>query len=91
MEKTHYNITVKGKVQGVWFRKYTKEEAAKLKLNGFVKNKTNGDVYTEVEGLKTDIIDFIKWLYLGSPKSKVEIVFYELGEIENFNEFIVKS
>ena len=39
MELLHYKILVKGKVQGVWFRKYTKEKAEVLGLKGYVKNE----------------------------------------------------
>ena len=32
------NIQVKGKVQGVWFRAFTKEKAEELGLTGWVQN-----------------------------------------------------
>lgn len=87
MEKVHYKINVKGIVQGVWFRKYTKDEAERLGLKGFVKNEINGNVYTEVEGPKMDVNDFIKWIHKGSPRSKVEKVSYEKGDFIGFESF----
>ena len=39
--------TVSGKVQGVWFRDSTRQEAIKLKLKGWVKNIPGGKVYME--------------------------------------------
>ena len=45
MEKLHYNITIAGLVQGVWFRKYTKDKAVELKIKGFVKNNKDSKVY----------------------------------------------
>ncbi|MEN8187987.1 MAG: acylphosphatase [Bacteroidota bacterium] len=90
MEKVHYNITIRGKVQGVWFRKYTKDEADRLRLGGLVRNEPNGDVYTEAEGAKTDVIDFIEWLYAGSPRSEVKEVVYEVGEIVDFEGFEIR-
>jgi len=46
----HLNIRVSGKVQGVFFRASTKEQADQLGVKGFVRNEPNGDVYIEVEG-----------------------------------------
>ncbi len=87
MNKVHYNIQVIGKVQNVWFRKYTKDKAEVLGLNGMVRNKTDGNVYIEVEGNENTIDDFIKWLYKGSPKSNVEEVIYELSKFIGFESF----
>ena len=36
MEKATYSIVVRGRVQGVWYRKYTKDKADVLKIKGFV-------------------------------------------------------
>ena len=46
----NYHIQVLGIVQGVWFRKYTKESADVYSLKGYVKNESDGSVYIEVEG-----------------------------------------
>ncbi len=87
MNKVHYNIQVIGKVQGVWFRKYTKDKANMLGLNGIVRNEINNNVYIEVEGKKDIIEDFIRWLYKGSPQSNVIEVIYDLSEIVGFQSF----
>jgi len=71
----HYKIKVSGKVQGVWFRKYTKDTADDLGLKGYVMNQADGSVYVEVEDenpLKLE--EFLFWLNNGSPLSKVEKV-----------------
>jgi len=70
-----YQIKVTGKVQGVWFRKYTKDKADELGLKGFVKNLPDGSVYTEVEGIdEKSIREFLEWLHTGSPLSRVDTV-----------------
>jgi acylphosphatase len=46
----HYQITVSGKVQGVWFRKSTQDKARELGLRGFVRNQPDGSVYIEASG-----------------------------------------
>ena len=83
----HYRITVKGRVQGVWFRKYTREAAISRNLSGLVRNERNGTVYIESEGNEKDLESFIQWLHKGSPMSKVEEVFWEEGGCKDFSGF----
>lgn len=70
-------IMVSGKVQGVYFRKYSVQEACRLKLKGWVKNQADGSVLIEARGEPEDIEAFIKWCHLGSPASKVNSVTVE--------------
>lgn len=61
-----------GKVQGVFFRKYTQQQATKLNLVGWVKNAATGTVQGHMEGRKDDINQMKTWLRTkGSPKSKI--------------------
>jgi acylphosphatase len=85
----HYNITVTGKVQGVWFRKHTQQKAIELKLCGIVKNKTDGSVYIEAIGNETMLNELLKWLRTeGSPLSQVINVSYTTSEeIKNYTNF----
>ncbi len=62
----HYKITVKGLVQGVFFRASTQEKAEELELTGFVKNEPNGDVYLEAQGDRVE--ELIEWIKAGGPK-----------------------
>jgi acylphosphatase len=75
-----YSITISGKVQGVFFRKFTKEKAIELGLRGFVRNQADGTVYVEVTGSENLLNDFKKWCHEGSPYSSVQKV--EVREIE---------
>jgi len=85
-------ITVIGKVQGVWFRKYTQEKANELGLRGYVTNKDNGSVFIEVTGEKNVLNIFITWLKNeGSPQSKVTSVdIIKLNTEKQFNTFVIK-
>ncbi|MGZ3863260.1 MAG: acylphosphatase [Bacteroidia bacterium] len=86
----HYNITVKGKVQGVSYRFCTHMEALKIGLTGFVKNMHNGNVYIEAEGTDEQINKLIDWCYIGSPLSKVTEVMAEEAEVKEFRNFEIK-
>ncbi len=83
----HLNITVSGKVQGVFYRVFTRDEAQKLNLCGFVRNEPNGDVYMEVEGEEEILKKLIERCKIGPPRSSVKEVNFTEDEIKNFNSF----
>lgn len=59
-----------GKVQGVFFRKYTKQQAEKLSLTGWCENTRDGTVRGEIEGPEDKINQMKQWLEkTGSPSS----------------------
>lgn len=92
MISQQYNITVKGTVQGVWFRKHTQEKAITLSLKGFVMNQSNGAVYIEAVGENEKLDDLILWLKTkGSPNSVVTEVVFDSTEIKhNYTSFEIK-
>lgn len=69
-----YAIKITGKVQGVYFRKYTQWQAEELGLVGFVRNEEDGSVLIEAQGTPEQLDAMIKWCHRGSPLSKVETV-----------------
>jgi acylphosphatase len=83
----HLNITISGKVQGVFYRAFTQKEAQRLQLKGFVRNQPNGDVYIEAEGEETVLQEFISWCKSGSPQSIVKGVDVQEGDLKKFVEF----
>ena len=90
MEKIHYNIVVSGNVQGVWFRKFTKENADRFNLYGFVKNEAEGTVYIEAEGMIEVLEQFIDRLHIGPPLSKVSEVVFEHTEFQHYTTFEIR-
>lgn len=89
----HANFKVKGKVQGVWFRKYTQDKALELGLKGFVKNESDGTVYAEVESDDLDKIKtFEAWLHEGSPLSQVaEVTSIDVDKCIGFKDFAIRK
>lgn len=64
---------VYGKVQGVFFRKYTKEKSDELGLKGWCMNTERNTVRGVIEGDAERVTAMKKWLQeTGSPKSKIE-------------------
>lgn len=85
----HLNITVSGKVQGVFYRAFTQQEAQRLKLKGFVRNQPNGDVYIEAEGEEHVLNEFVNWCKKGSPNAVVKAVKATEGDLKKFSEFSI--
>ncbi len=83
----HYNITVKGKVQGVWYRQSTLQKASELGIKGYVKNQADGSVYIEAEGNKDQLDALLYWCSLGPEFAKVENVSFNESELQPFESF----
>jgi acylphosphatase len=64
-------IIVRGKVQGVGFRYYSRKKAAEFDVKGFVKNQPDGSVYIEAEGKTIDLETFVDWCRKGPMWAKV--------------------
>lgn len=63
---------VHGRVQGVFFRAYTRDKANQLNLVGWVRNNRDGTVECHVQGPEEAIVEFIDFLHHGSPSSRVD-------------------
>lgn len=86
----HVNVRVSGRVQGVFFRASTKQQADFFGLKGFVKNETNGDVYIEVEGQEVQVQEFLKWCGHGPSRARVDHLSVEDGDLKGFEDFRVE-
>jgi len=65
------HLYIQGRVQGVFFRGYTREHAQDLGLSGWVKNLRDGRVEALFEGEKTLIEKAITACNIGPPGSRV--------------------
>jgi|UniRef100_A0A7C6EBD9 acylphosphatase len=89
--KARAEILVSGLVQGVFFRDFTRQNARKLGLFGWVKNLADGRVYVVVEGEKEKIIQLMEKLKQGPPQASVEAVQVDWQKfIGEFNDFEIR-
>lgn len=66
-------LQVYGRVQGVFFRKYTKDRARALGLAGWVRNTEAGTVSGQLQGDAKAVAAMKQWLCkTGSPQSHIE-------------------
>ena len=86
----HIKLTIVGRVQGVWFRASTKDQANKIGVKGFVKNLVNGNVYIEVEGTQEQLQLFVIWCKKGPRLAHVLEVIEEHGNPEHFTRFEIR-
>ncbi|MEM1180724.1 MAG: acylphosphatase [Acidobacteriota bacterium] len=63
---------VRGRVQGVWFRGFTRAEASTLGLVGTVRNLSDGRVEVEVAGDAEKVEALRKRLLVGPEMARVE-------------------
>lgn len=64
-------LSVFGRVQGVWYRASTREQARALGLVGTVGNRTDGSVTVLVQGPEPAVQGLIDWCRSGPPMSRV--------------------
>ena len=71
---THKRATVyfKGRVQGVWFRAFTKQQADRHEVCGWVRNRSDGSVEALLEGTAVAVEAVIAACKEGPPSAQVE-------------------
>ncbi len=84
-------LIISGRVQGVWYRASTKQEAQRLNLTGWVRNMPDGRVEAIAQGPKETIEALISWCYDGPEFARVESVDVTWVEPEEgFDSFEVR-
>lgn len=71
---------IHGKVQGVWYRASTRDQAATLPVSGWVANRPDGSVQLVAEGPREALDALLRWCRQGPPAAEVERVEFEWGE-----------
>ena len=80
-------LTIKGKVQGVFFRATAKDIADELGIKGSVKNLPDRNVEIRATATEEILQKFIDWCKQGPPKARVDEVIVEELSAEEFNGF----
>ena len=65
---------VSGRVQGVFYRDTTRQQAEKLQLTGYAKNLSDGRVEVIACGPESSVDQLCEWLWTGSEYSSVSNV-----------------
>ncbi len=68
------HVIISGRVQGVWFRGWTCEQARALGLSGWVRNRRDGSVEAVFSGTSDAVHLMIERCHEGPPAARVDAV-----------------
>jgi acylphosphatase len=71
MVKARVHVFVSGRVQGVFFRQKTKEQAESLGVDGWVRNLADGRVEAIFEGEENGVKTLVEYCHHGPSAAKV--------------------
>lgn len=78
---------ITGRVQGVWFRGSTQQQALRLGLRGYARNLADGRVEVVACGEPSHIEQLQEWLWQGPDGAKVLDVRCEPHEDRDYSSF----
>lgn len=87
MAYTGKHFIVSGKVQGVFFRRHTQQQARRLGLHGWVRNLPDGKVEIKAFGKAAPLEKLHEWLKQGPSLAHVDSVHVENIPFEVGTEF----
>ena len=76
------HIVVRGRVQGVYFRRSLKEQADTRGLSGWVRNLPDGSVQAVVQGPRAAVSSLVAWARLGPRGAHVDSADVHWAEVE---------
>jgi acylphosphatase len=74
MQRVSFRVRIEGRVQGVWYRGWTLEQARRRGLAGWVRNRADGSVEALFCGPETLVQDIIAACREGPPGAVVTAV-----------------
>ena len=80
---------ISGKVQGVWFRAFTREQAQALGVTGWAKNLADGRVEVMLCGEQSKLQTLIKLLGRGPPLARVSGIEQQLQDGQPLSGFTI--
>lgn len=64
-------VRIEGRVQGVWYRGWTVQQAQRRGLSGWVRNRRDGSVEAVFSGAAEQVDDMLKACHGGPPAAEV--------------------
>jgi acylphosphatase len=84
------HVSVTGRVQGVFFRAWARDQAIELGITGWVRNCPDGRVDLHIEGDEAAVEQLIERLHRGPPAAQVEDVHVWQVEVFDYDDFEVR-
>jgi len=89
-DRTRAHVFVSGRVQGVFYRATTRDEARDRGVDGWVKNLDDGRVEAVFEGPADAVEEMVEWCHEGSARARVDDVEAEYGDPEGLDGFEIR-
>ncbi len=90
MKRMH--MVVQGMVQGVGFRYHVAQWASLYRINGWVRNNSDGTVEVDAQGDDEDMALFLECVRRGPHFSRVDkLAIKEIQNLENYKTFSVEA
>lgn len=81
-------FTIKGKVQGVFYRVSAQRKAKALGVAGWVKNTPEGNVEILAAGTEEALQHFLEWCRQGPPGAVVtQVLVHRMATEQSFDKF----
>jgi acylphosphatase len=77
-------LLIKGRVQGVWYRGWAVENASRMGLDGWVRNRLDGSVEALLSGPRDKVETMIEACRRGPPAARVDRI--EISDDPSFLE-----
>ena len=91
MARIARHVRVSGRVQGVFFRAWTRGQADRLDVYGWIRNCPDGSVEGHLEGPEDRVGELIELLKRGPPGARVDDLQVSDANIENADWFAVRQ
>lgn len=85
------HVQITGRVQGVGFRAWTRSEAERLGLGGWVRNRDDGSVEALLEGSAPAVAEMIERLQHGPTLARVDDLQTTEAEPEGAVDFKIRD
>ncbi len=78
---------ITGRVQGVWFRGWTAQQAKSMRVRGWVRNRVDGSVEAVFAGSHNNVNEMIKRCRNGPPLARVDSIDVAEADHQDFDSF----
>lgn len=90
MSRLARHVRIAGRVQGVFFRAWTRDQARELGVSGWVRNASDGSVEAHLEGALDSVEQMIERMRSGPPSARVEDLKISEALVKDLGSFEVR-
>ena len=82
------HLRIVGRVQGVRYREATRQQALRLGITGWVRNRSDGTVEAVIAGDEASVMSMLAWCRIGPPMARVDQLEQSVTS-GNFTGFVI--